>query len=57
MNVNGLHQDKHYMEKSMEAVKARNIELEALVQVSHSIIPIIILTPLQILSCSLVSVC
>ena len=42
VNVNGLHQDKHYMEKSMEAVKARNIELEALVQVSHSIIPIIV---------------
>ena len=41
MNVNGLRQDKHYMEKSMEAVKARNIELEALaqkVQVGHSII-------------------
>ena len=65
MNVNGLHQDKHYMEKAMEAVKARNIELEALaqkVQVGHSIIPFaighckLLLAQLQILSCSLVFV-
>ena len=38
MKVEALHQDKEFMEKSMEAIKTRNETLEPLVQslqVSH----------------------
>ena len=32
MDVGGLHRDKKFMEKSMEAIKARNEKLEPLAQ-------------------------
>lgn len=32
MDVGGFRRDKHFLEKSMEALKTRNVELEPLVQ-------------------------
>ena len=32
MDVGGFRRDKHFLEKSMEALKARNAELEPLAQ-------------------------